>query len=111
MLNEKAPENPIPQSADEITCPSCSRQHQCRQAWSLSSSGPLSPLGLLLASVLAFLLPIISAITCVVLVQFYWQTRLLAQVIAALGGLAIGGSLAWLLMPFIRKHFPYVPNG
>jgi len=110
MINERGPENPIPQSADEILCPSCPQQHQCRQVWSTPSRGPLSPVGLLLASVLAFLVPIVSAITFIVLAQFFWQTRQFAQVIAAVGGLAFGGALAWLLMPFIRKHFHHAPN-
>lgn len=107
---------------DDSHCAGCPTSDTCRQVWSLSRRGPFSPVGLSLSSAVAFLLPIITAIIAGVLADAYLSgpepladpsvgnTFSLWIVIAVFVGLAVGAGVAWLIMPFIRRHFHVEPS-
>lgn len=104
---KKAPENPA--------CAGCPQSDPCRQVWSMPNTGPLTSGGLLISSILVFLLPIVCAIIAGGVYQTYrsesndspWLVLL-----AAFVGLIVGAFIAWLTMPLIKKHFyePEIPR-
>ena len=93
---------------DDPACAGCPHSDPCRQVWSRPNQGPLTSGGLLISSILVFLLPIVCAIVAGGLYQSYradsdgssWLVYL-----AALGGLLIGVFIAWLTMPVVKKNF------
>ena len=97
---------------DDSSCGGCPQKDQCREVWSLENHGPLNSTGLILASVMVFLLPLTTAILAGALAQHWlaesnpFSAWLLA---AAAVGLFVGGLIAWLAMPFIRKRFNATP--
>jgi len=103
----EAPENPA--------CSGCPQSDPCRQVWSMPNTGPLTSGGLLISSILVFLLPLVCAIIAGGLFQIYrpdsndsgWLVFL-----TAFAGLIVGAFIAWLTMPLIKKHFyePEIPR-
>jgi len=97
-----------PGAEEPRACSSCPSSDRCREVWSISRRGPYTPVGLVLASILVFLLPLLTAITAGALVPGYFpdgDSRSWIQIFAAAGGLLVGAFLAWLLMPLLKKHF------
>ncbi|MCP4713158.1 MAG: SoxR reducing system RseC family protein [Planctomycetes bacterium] len=96
----ETPENP--------ECSGCPQSDACREVWSMPNQGPLTSGGLLLSSILVFLLPIVCAIISGGLYQSSkaesdsspWLVLLVA-----FGGLVVGAFIAWLTMPLIKKYF------
>ena len=96
------------QGSDDPACAGCPQSDACRQVWSMPNTGPLTSGGLLISSILVFLLPIVCAIITGGLYQTYrpetnnssWLVFL-----AAFVGLMVGAFVAWLTMPFIKKYF------
>ena len=89
-------------SHGEPDCGRCPQADQCRQVWSTNRRGPLTPAGLSLASALAFLLPIITAIIAGALASVYAPDWI---IIAAGAGLIIGVLPARLGMNLINHKF------
>jgi len=95
-------------NSPESCCAGCSQHDSCIQVWSAPNKGPLTPIGVVLASVLAFLVPLLAAICGGVLARTYLpssQNITLGQVACVVGGFVVGGLLAWLAVPLIRKRF------
>jgi len=93
---------------DQRNCKGCFQADRCREVWSESPKGTLNPVGLSLAAMLAFLLPLTAAIVAGVAGHIYFaqqEKTKLWEIAAATAGLLIGALLAWLLMPSLRKHF------
>jgi len=96
------------QGPDDPACAGCPHSDPCRQVWSMPHTGPLTSGGLLISSILVFLLPLVFAIIAGGLYQSYaadsdslpWLVFL-----AAFGGLLVGAFIAWLTMPLIKKYF------
>lgn len=103
-----AAESPTAKSTEPSVCTGCPEAHKCRAAWSAPHQGPFSAVGLSLGSVLAFLLPITTAIIAAASVHAH-QTdppSVLWDIIAAAFGMFLGAAIAMLVMPLIKKHFP-----
>lgn|GEM_PF-3201809 len=89
-------------------CTGCPQADQCREVWSIPRRGPFTPTGLSLSSALVFLLPLVTAIIAGVI----FQARMTAEkginfwgfMVVGIGFLA-GVFMAWLIMPFMKKHF------
>ena len=108
MTNKAQQDNNINSaSPNEPDCGRCPLADQCRQVWSIDRQGSLTPTGLTLASALAFLLPIITAIIAGVLATAYAPDWIIA---AAAVGLVMGVLPAWLGMKLINNKFRYNKN-
>ena len=109
MTGEPADKKPSQTSnSPESCCSGCSQHDSCIQVWSAPNKGPLTPIGVVLASVLAFLVPLLVAICGGVLARTCLpnsQNITLGQVACVGGGFLLGAMLAWLTMPLIRKRF------
>ena len=93
---------------DQKNCKDCFHADRCRQVWSESPGGTFSPAGLSLASLVAFLLPLVTAIVAGAAAHIYLidqDNAPMAEIAAALAGLLAGAALAWLFMPSLKKHF------
>ena len=95
------------QEEDCFACEGCGQKHLCREVWAEPNRGPLSSAGVLVGSMLVFLLPILTAIVAAALVGNNTANKEFSsgQAMAAVGGLIAGAIVAWLLMPLVRKHF------
>ena len=101
--------NTTTNSFNTDACDSCPHSHACRDVWAKPNHGPFSPGGLILASILAFIVPIITAVIAAAIVRHSTDQTghtSVNEILAALAGLLAGAALAWLIMPFIKKHFP-----
>ncbi len=93
---------------DNPACAGCPQADPCRQVWSMPNQGPLTSGGLLISSILVFLLPIVCAIIAGGIYQtFRPESKESSWVVflVALGGLIVGAFIAWLTMPLIKKYF------
>jgi len=92
---------------DHFACAGCGQRHLCRDVWEKPNQGPLSSTGLLVGSMLVFLLPILTAIIAAVIAGNYTVEKDFSgvQAMAAAGGAIVGVIVAWLGMPLVRKHF------
>ena len=105
-------QEPALEPSENSACADCPHSDPCRQVWSMPNTGPLTSGGLLISSILVFLLPIVCAIISGGLYQSYktetdgspWLILLVA-----FGGLLVGAFIAWLTMPLIKKYF-YEPE-
>lgn len=96
-------------SFNNDACDSCPQSHACRDVWAKPNQGPFSPGGLILASILAFIVPIITAVIAAAIVRHNTDPTghtAVNEILAALAGLLAGVALAWRVMPCIKKHFP-----
>ena len=96
------------QDEDRFACDGCGQKHLCREVWAEPNRGPLSAAGVLVGSMLVFLLPILAAIIAAAVAGNYTDAGTefsVGQVIAAVCGLVAGAFIAWLLMPLVRKRF------
>jgi hypothetical protein len=92
---------------DHFACAGCGQRHLCRDVWARPNQGPLNSTGLLVGSMLIFLLPILTAIVAAVIAGNYTATEdfSFGQAMAAAGGFIAGVVIAWLGMPLVRKQF------
>ena len=103
---ERVPRQATDQQGRPEACAGCPQEHACREVWAKSNEGPFTAGGLVLASVVAFLLPLLTAVAGGVLVRAWAPTAAAPWLLAgAAGGLVVGVALARLTMPFLRKHF------
>ena len=98
---------------EEPVCSGCPDSDKCRQVWSMPNRGPFTSGGLLLSSILAFLLPILTAIIAGAVA--HWARPAVSEspwwvIVAALVGLFVGVIIARLLMPLIKKYFSKPEN-
>lgn len=94
------------QQEQPAVCVGCPQEHTCRDVWAKGNEGPFTPGGLVLASVVVFLLPLVTAVAGGVLVKKWAPQAGAAWLLAgAAGGLIMGAFLARLIMPLLRKHF------
>ncbi len=84
-------------------CHGCPNDDKCRLVWSEENKGPLSPAGLALASVAAFLMPLSLAIVAGAILPTDVQAY---KILGCLGGLIIGILLAWPTVAILKKKFP-----
>ena len=93
---------------DNNACGLCPQVDKCRKVWAEPNRGSLSPAGLVLGSAIGFLLPIMTAIItgafAHVCLSSTGKTSLWEPIIAG-AGLVTGASLAWLIMPIVKKRF------
>ena len=93
---------------EEPVCGGCPEADKCRSVWSLPNRGPFNSVGILLSSILAFLLPVILAIVASGAARAMTlpsdDTRA-GEIAAAAIGLMVGIVIAWRLMPLVKKHF------
>ncbi len=90
------------------SCRGCVQTDMCREVWASENKGPLSPAGLVLASMTAFFVPVLTAIGGGVVAHALWSEAEHAGGIQAGGvvvGLAVGVGLAWLLMPVVKRYY------
>jgi len=93
---------------DHFACAGCGQRHLCRDVWAKPNQGPLSSTGLLVGSMLVFLLPILTAIVAAAIAGNYYTVEKEfsgVQALAAAGGAIAGVVVARLAMPLVRKHF------
>ena len=92
----------------EAMCKGCPQGDECRKVWSAAHRGPFTPTGLSLSSALVFLLPIATAIAAGAVVRGLTKGAnhaTMVQILAAVGGLALGVLVACLVMPVIKKRY------
>ena len=95
-------------SESEAMCKGCPQGDECRKVWSAGNRGPFTPTGLTLSSALVFLLPLVTAISAGAVVRELTQGAnhaTMVQILAAVGGLALGVLVACLVMPVIKKRY------
>jgi len=93
---------------DQENCKGCVNADQCRQVWAESPKGTISPAGLSLGSMLAFIFPLLTAIIAGAIVRVYLldtKNSTYWEIAAAVGGLCAGAALARLFMSLLRKRF------
>ncbi len=86
-------------------CSSCPQSDECRDVWAKPNKGPFSAVGLVISSILVFILPIVTAIIAAAIVKSR-QGATGKQIVAALIGLLIGVGLAACFTPLVRRRFP-----
>ena len=99
-LGSKGPDDPV--------CAGCPHSDPCREVWSMPNQGPLTSGGLLISSILVFLLPIVCAIISGGLYQSYQSESEgsgWVVFVVSFGGLVVGAFMAWLTMPLIKRYF------
>ena len=102
-MQDNKTDNTPPDSGD--VCLSCPQADECRDVWARPNKGPFNAVGLVISSILAFILPILTAIIAAALVKSR-QGATGKQILAAFIGLLIGVGLAACLIPLVRKWFP-----
>ncbi|MBN1437379.1 MAG: hypothetical protein JW936_09905 [Sedimentisphaerales bacterium] len=109
MIAPNTPEiHPSETGQAKNSCQGCPNSDQCGQAWNQPRRGPLSPAGLSLSSIAAFVLPWLCAIAGVVIYRSYTgdeSSFSVGQILAACASLAVGVVIAYFLVRVIRKHF------
>ena len=104
--------NTTADSIENDACNQCPHNDKCHDVWAQSNHGPFSPGGLILASILAFIIPIVTAVIAASIVRHtsgqpsQSPNTSTNEILAALGGFIAGATLAWLGMPILKKHFP-----
>ncbi|MBI9018338.1 MAG: SoxR reducing system RseC family protein [Phycisphaerae bacterium] len=96
-----------PNQTQNEHCTGCPNKDMCREVWAEENKGPLSPAGLVLSSIAAFLLPLICAIIAGSLAQKYMHDNSdKIQIVASLGGLIVGVLIAWPIVQLLKNKFP-----
>ncbi len=85
-------------------CQSCPHTDKCREVWSEENRGPLSPKGLVICSISAFLLPLVLAIIFGTASRAYGFTETI-QIFSALLGFVIGVAVAIVIVYYAKDRF------
>lgn len=89
---------------DKQECSTCPHSDRCRDVWSKENAGPLTPVGLVVSSAVAFLLPLLVAIVAGAVAKacglgLEWIFLLV------LAGLVAGGVIAATILKIIKNRF------
>ncbi len=90
-------------------CSNCPNTDKCREVWAEENRGPLSPGGLAISSVIAFLFPLAVAILAGAVGKTMKVTENMV-ILYSLVGLIIGAGVAAVLVKVIKKRFASNPD-